>query len=48
MKLRKKTNNGKTCKIGDYAMLDVNWGQYTEKRPGEIYEGQEKAGKLVT
>ena len=40
---RKK--NGETCKIGDYTILDVNWGQYTEKIPGEIYKGQEKAGK---
>ena len=23
----------------------MNWGQYTEKRPGEIYKGREKAGK---
>ena len=31
--------------IGDYTILDVNWGQYTQKRPGEIFKGREKAGK---
>ena len=23
----------------------MNWGQYTDLRPGEIYKGKEKAGR---
>ena len=45
LEAQKEKNNGETYKIGDYRIMDVNWGQYTEKRPGEIYKGQEKAGK---
>jgi len=30
--------------MGEYTILDVNWGQYTEKRPGEIFKGR-RAGR---
>ena len=30
----------------DCTLLDINWGQYTELRPG-IYKGKEKAGKTL-
>ena len=29
----------------DYTLLDINWGQCTDLRPGEVYKGKEKAGK---
>ena len=44
-KAQKEKNEEETYTIRDYTILDVNWGQYTEKRPGEIYKGREKAGK---
>ena len=27
--------------------MDINWGQYTELRPGEVYTGKEKAGRVL-
>ena len=45
MKPKKKKNEEETYTIRDYTILDINWGQYTEKRPGEIFKGREKAGK---
>ena len=37
---------GETYMKRGYTILDVNWGQYTELRPGEIYRGKERAGKI--
>ena len=45
LEAQKEKNEGETYKIRNCTILDVNWGQYTEKRPGEIFKGREKAGK---
>ena len=45
LEAQKEKNEEETYTIRDCTILDVNWGQYTEKRPGEIYKGREKAGK---
>ena len=47
LEAEQKEKNDETYTMGEYTILDVNWGQYTEKRPGEIYKGQEKAGKTL-
>ena len=44
LEAKKGKNDEETYTLGDYTILDVNWGQYTEKRPGEIFKGK-KAGK---
>ena len=45
LEAQKEKKDEETYTIGDYTILDVNWGQYTEERPGEIFKGREKAGK---
>ena len=45
LEAQKEKEGEETYTIGDYTILDVNWGQYAEKRPGEIFKGKEKAGK---
>ena len=45
LEAQKEKDGEETYTIGDYTILDVNWGQYTEERPGEIFKGREKAGK---
>ena len=44
LEAEKGKEDEETYTLGDYTILDVNWGQYTEKRPGEIFKGR-KAGK---
>lgn len=41
LEAQKRETTEETYTIRDYTILDVNWGQYTEKRPGEIYKGRE-------
>ena len=48
LEAQKEKNKGETYTMQDYTILDVNWGQYTEKRPGEIYKGREKAYRETT
>jgi len=44
LEAEQKEKNEETYTLGEYTILDVNWGQYAEKRPGEIFKGR-KAGK---
>ena len=46
LQANKEEDKGETYTKRDYTILDINWGQYTELRPGEIYRGKEKAGKI--
>ena len=47
LEAQKEKDKGETYAIKDYTILDVSWGQYSELRPGEVYKGQEKAGKTL-
>ena len=42
----KEKDKGETYTTREYTILDINWGQYAELRPGEIYKGKEKVGKI--
>jgi hypothetical protein len=44
LEAEQKERNDETYTLGKHTILDVNWGQYTEKRPGEIFKGK-KVGK---
>ena len=46
LEAEQKERNNETYTLGKHTILDVNWGQYTEKRPGEIFKGK-KAGKTL-
>ena len=46
LEAEQKERDGETYALGEYTILDVNWGQYTEKRPGEVLKGKE-AGKTL-
>ena len=45
LEANREKDKGETYTVKDYTILDINWEQYTDLRPGEIYKGKEKAGK---
>ena len=47
LEANRENDRGETDTVKDYTVLDINWGQYTDLRPGEIYKGKEKAGKTL-
>ena len=47
LEANREKEKGETYTVKDHTILDINWGQYTEVRPGEIHKGKEKAGKTL-
>ena len=43
----KEEDKGETYTKRGYTRLDINWGQYTELRPGEILEEKKKQVKCL-
>jgi hypothetical protein len=46
LEAKQKERNDETYTLGEHTILDVNWGQYAEKRPGEIFKGK-KSGETT-
>ena len=40
LEAEQKEKNDETYTMGEYTILDVNWGQYTEKRPEKSLKGE--------
>ena len=47
LEANREKDKRETYTVKNYTILDMNWGQYTDLRPGEIYKGKEKAGKTL-
>ena len=45
LEAEQKERNKETYTLGEYTILDVNWGQYTEERPGEIFKGKKRGNR---
>ena len=47
LEANKEKDKGEIYTIRDYTIVDIDWGQYTELRPGKIYKEKRKWGKYL-
>ena len=45
LEANKEKDKSETYTMRDYTTLDINWGQYTDLRPGEVYKGKKRQEK---